>query len=131
MPFIHRPRRTYSTDKGKKKSKPMVNKPTVNKKTPSPQKQPEQKSTVINNQPTLKDSIVQGAGIGMGAAIGSAAVNSLLNSTTQQVEEIPQVKNNVCNLFTEAYIKCVNNQTDSCKEIEYQLLNCLQNQKSI
>lgn len=129
MPFIHRPRRTYSTDKAKKKRKPMVNKPTVNNQTTK--KEPEQKPTVVNNQPTLKDSIVQGAGIGMGAAVGSAAVNSLLNSTTQQVEEIPQVKNNVCGLFTEAYIKCINNQTNSCKEIEYQLLNCLQNQKSI
>lgn len=128
MPFIHRPRRTYSTDKGKKKRKPMVNKPTVNKPTLNKQT-PKQKSTVINNQPTIKDSIMQGAGIGMGAAVGSAAVNSLLNSTSQQVEQPSiEVKNNVCNLFTEAYIKCINNQTNSCKEIEYQLLNCLQNQ---
>ena len=118
MPFIYRPRRTYFTNKGKKKSKPILN------------KQLPKKTSVINNQPTLKDNIVQGAGIGLGAAMGSTMVNSLMNSTTQQVEEL-QVKNNVCNLFTEEYIKCINNQTNSCKEIEYQLLNCLQNHKSI
>ena len=67
----------------------------------------------------------------MGAAVGSAAVNTLLNSTAQVPEEKINQSNNISSVFTEAYIKCVNNKTDSCKKIEYQLLNCLQNQKSI
>lgn len=122
MPFIFRPRKTYTTDSkkntSKKQSKPQ---PNVQKQNPT-----------IDKQPTLKDNIINGFGIGVGASIGNAIFNSVLNNKKEEVDTQNELNKKEqsdvnCLQFTKLYINCIENQYD-CKEIEKAMLNCLNNQ---
>ena len=89
---------------------------------------PQKAQPPIMKQPTMKDSITSGIGLGLGAAAGNAVFNGIASSLTPTQNNNEVYSESKCLEVKDQFKNCIRmNGLDQCKELEEMLNYCLRN----